>query len=360
MHLSIAETYLFYAFIVLVATSLIWASETCKERHILIRFNRFNYNLDLFRLGMTGAAYVLLLIPLAIRNCGTDTPQYYMTYVSDDTSGMDFCFYYLCKILHSLIREPKIGLGIISGATLFLMFFAVYRIRHLIDARFAFLAFFTGIYFYLYNYMRIMVALSFIMIGFSYIVDYKPKKAFVFLCAGILFHRSAIVVLAVYVGTILFKKHMNIIITAGFAAVAFVIIRPMALLSMVSIERYSNLIDYTNATIGVGTTIRTIPFFFLLWFYKCYRDEPVYVFTLSFTIANLFFSFLGYYVNSASRLSNMYFIFHIICFVPWLIKEEMDKNRATFFLKAFFVIYCVFTLYQLSGNFVSMGILPYR
>ena len=357
--MSVTNTYVFYFLIIIGAFGLVWISETYREKHLVVRFSCFNYYVDFLSIALLIMAYALLLVPLATRNCGTDTPQYYKTYVADDTSGLDFFFYLLCKTMHAVIRDPKTGLGIISAITLLIMFFSIIRIRTIVDVRYSFLFFFTGIYYYLYNYMRIMLALSFVMLGFSFIVEHKPKKAIAFLCAAVLFHRSAVLVTVIYIGTLILRRHVKLIILFGGIAVGMIMLRPMALLGLVSIERYSALIDYTHASIGIGTTIRILPFLFLLYYYKRWVKEPVYIAALCFTLANLGFSFLGYYVNSASRVSNMYFIFHALCFLPWLIIKESDFRRRAC-LKLFCVVYCGFTFYQLSDNFVAMGIIPYR
>ena len=308
-------------------------------------------------------SFFVLFFPAVLRTCGTDTAQYYKTYRSDDVEGLDRSFYVLCKFLHGIIPKPQIGLGIITAFTLILIVVSFFRIRQLIDFKYAFLAFLLSMYFYLYNYMRIMLAVSFIMIAYSCIVSDNKKTAFLFFTIAIMFHRSAAIVLLVYIAVLCFSRAQKFVVTCITIGTAAFVANPSFFLGMVTAERYSSQLNMNNissSAIGLGTTVRMIPFLIILYAYRQYKSEKVYGAALVFTLANIAFSLLGYYASSASRISNMYFVFHLVFFLPWLIKKESFDIRSRKILVLFTVLYSLYNYYILTLNFDAMGIIPYK
>ena len=181
------------------------------------------------------------------------------------------------------------------------------------EVQYAFLAYFTGIYFYLYNYMRIMTAVAFIFLCYASLLEERKRRSLIFAGIAILFHRSAAVVFLMVLVILFFKEHKKVVICLGLGGMAAIIARPYFFLSLIKIERYNALITATDSAggfIGIGTTVKILPFFVILYIYRKYKKELAYTAALYLSLANLGFSFLGYYVDSASRLPNMYFVFH--------------------------------------------------
>lgn len=357
--MSSEQTKLFYIILIASAYLLIWSSSTEKIFGFYVRFGR-KHTVRLASLIPIVLSYFLLLFPLVNRECGVDTPQYYRTYVSDNTAGLDFTFYYLCKLLHSIIPNPKIGLGIISAVTLMIGYYAILRVADEIDYKYAFMAYYTCIYFYLYNYVRIMIAVNIIFYGYSCIIRSEHKRAYVAFFLAVLFHRSAVIVLFVYFVSRYFTKYRKAIISMGCAGLCVFLARPFVFLNLINVNRYSEQIINENQTIGFGTTIIILPFLFLLYIYRNkVEDDNVYNSALYFTFSNLAFAFLGYFAAPASRLSNMYFLFHLIFFAPYLIKNVEKQFDRKMMLISFFILYCAFKYYIGTGNYTAMGIMPY-
>ena len=358
--MTISNTHIMYILIISVAYILVWLSSIFKEKNTILEIKK-TIHISIFQSFFVLLSYLVLLIPLVIRKCGTDTLQYYKTYLSDDTSGLDFVFYLLCKTMHGLIPNPRVGLGIISAITLSLMFFAFLKIKDKIDYKYAFFAYLTCMYFYLYNYMRMMFAVSFVLVAYAYLINEERKKAYLFFSLAILFHRSALIVFLFFVFIDLMYKYKKLILAVSIVGIGMFIAAPSFFLGLITIERYSEQVTGdTSGGIGFGTFIITLPFFLILFIYKKYSNEKVYNYALFFTVASFGFSMLGYFVDSASRLSNMYFVFQNLFFVPWLIKREEQGTVKNIFLIGFFVIYNIMKYYLLTNNFEAMGILPYR
>lgn len=356
--LTILQTHIFYAFLIAFSAICIWLAAINQQKTVIAGIN--GKPIDVSGLLFFIVSFVVLLIPLVSRSCGADTPQYYKTYVSDDTAGLDFTFYFLCKSMHSIIKDPKIGLGIISAVTLFLAYYSFLTVKNRTEIQYAFLAYYTGMYFYLYNYMRIMVATAFVFVCYACLLKEKKIKALAFAGIAVLFHRSAVVVLLMVLIILAFKKHKRLVTFVGLLGVAAVVLRPYFFLNLITIERYSSYMSSaTGSSVGFGTTVKILPFFLVLYYYRRYKEEFVYTSTLYLLIANLAFSFLGYIVDSASRLSNMYFVFHITCFMPWLFKQEENRGNKATLLKVFFILYCGLNYYMITANFDAMMIMPY-
>ncbi|MEY8410864.1 EpsG family protein [Lachnospiraceae bacterium 62-26] len=362
--MSVNETYQFYLLIITSSFIITLFSET-KNRFlfsILIKNNK-KVNINIISIMMKAAAFIILLIPLVNRTCGADTYTYYRTYVSNNVKGLDFWFYLLCKVLHKLIPEAKIGLGIISFFTLLIVFIAFESVKKEIEIKYSFLAYYTSLYFYLYNYVRMMLAVSFIILGYSFIVKDKKKCAIVSMIVAACFHRSAILVLAMYLVLINFVKYKKIIISSGIVGVIIFVNNPSFFLSLISIERYSAHISISvvqESSIGLGTFIRVLPIILILLYYSNhFKGNMMYNLLIVSTFANLAISYLGYYVAVASRLANVYFVFHLLYAVPWLLRQSIvqkDKYK----IIVVFIFYCGLNYYLISQNFEAMMIVPYE
>lgn len=357
---STLSTHVFYILIISLASLFVLLSQhvMTNSNSLLIHENTF----DIAEIVMLVVSFVVLIFPLVNRTCGADTEEYYRIYTRDYTDVVDFTFNYICKILHFFIPSPKIGLGIISVITLLIVFWAFLRVKDQISISYSFFAYFTTMYFYLYNYMRIMVAVSLIILGYSCIVKDEKYRALLLFGLAIFFHRSACVVLAVYLLIICFGKYKKTALAMSCIAIIVFIMKPYFFLGLISIDHYSSQIDYStisSTSIGLGTIIRIAPFFVLLFIYRFQKNEKIYDVSLYFCIANLAFSLIGYYVSTASRISNMYFVFHLLFFAPWIIKQDSDVIRRRL-IGILFIVYCVISYYLLTFNFGAMMIMPYR
>ena len=138
---------------------------------------------------------------------------------------------------------------------------------------------------------------------------------------------------------------------------------PGTFFALVSVDRYIpfiNAINVKDVQIGVGTTLRVLSFLFIYLFqFNKFKHEKTYKLFGTMIMANWALSFLGYYVGVASRISNMYFVFHILYYVPWALRRTQSRG-SRMILKIFAVFYCLLLYYFIAQNFRAMRIIPYR
>lgn len=360
--MTVQKTHFFYIIIITIST-IFWCLSECgtSGRITIVLPKKRNSSFDFGSMIMTLICFFVLLIPLANRTCGADTDEYYKIYTGVYILASDTTFSYLCMILRFISADPKTGLGMIGAITLLLFFFALKNVRDEIDTKFAFFAFATALYFYLYNYVRMMLATSIIFVGYSYLVKKQNNKAFIFFLIAPFFHQSALLVLGMYFVIVFFTKYKKLVSFVACITIGIFIYRPELFFGLITDSRYDIYLrstTFSNSSIGIGTFVLLIPFFVILIIYRRQKKEYVFSAALYLCIASLGFSLLGYFVAPASRLSNMYFIFHLVFFIPWLIKRETSKGRKTVLI-LFGFCYCVMKYYVLTFNFSAMGILPY-
>ena len=359
--MTTVQTHIFYAGIILFSTALFWASENLHIGSFTIVKGNKIQKLFVSRFVFRISAFLVLTIPLVQRKCGTDTSVYYYDYIHDRIYDFDTLFCYLLKFIHRFIPEPQVGLGIISAVTIALSMISLMKLSKKIDPTLAFFAYVTCIYFYSYNYMRMLFALSFIFLGYSLCIAEKRKLAIIPFAIASFFHLSSLVVLGVHICLMYFKKHRALIITFSVLGLCAFLAKPDLFLSLITVERYSSQIvaGQQAAQVGVGTIIKALPLFYLIFkYYKKYKNDDRFTWLLVFGIANIIFSFLGYFVGTASRISNILLVFHIIYAVPLFIKEdELNKRKRA--VRYGFIIYCILMYVLLTFNFDEMMINPY-
>ncbi len=359
--MSFLDTHIIYFFIIIFSTICIWLSEHIYCSNLLIRFIGKKYNISLYKNIFLFLALMILIIPLIFRTCGADTNVYYYEYSNDKINDFDSSFSYLLMFIHQYISDPQIGLGVISAFTVVISVFSLSRLRENISFTLAFIAYVTCVYFYSYNYMRMLFALSFVFWGYSLCIEEKWKTAAVPFAIAPLFHLSTIVVFIIHIALMIFGKYRVVLLLLAIIALVCFLQNPFYLFSLIDIERYTDNVSLLieSSELGVGTIFRSIPILFIFClYYNQYREDKRFIWLLSFAVANIIFSFLGYYVGVASRISNCILVFHVLYATPLFIKTDKSKTRNNL-LCFLFVIYCFITYYIISGNFETMGIVPY-
>lgn len=359
--MTVTQTYIMYAFVILSSTACIWLSELIYGREFLLLRIKKNIKISFCRSLFITLALLILIVPLVQRSCGADTNVYYYDYSHDRIHDFDMMFSYLLVFLHRYIKDPQVGLGCVSALTVIVSVFSLLCMRKKINVTLAFFAYVTCIYFYSYNYIRMLFALSFVFVGYSLCLEKKEKIAIVPFAFAALFHFSAIIVLIIHIVLMSFKKYWSILFLFGIMGLAVFLVMPYRFLSLIAVERYSTqiVLDGFSSQLGIGTIIRSLPILYFFYrYHKEYKNDNRYTWLLFFAIANVFASFLGYFVGTASRISNILLVFHIIYAIPFFVKEDVVVKRKNGF-EVLFVLYCIGMYYIMSHNFRTMDIVPY-
>ena len=207
-----------------------------------------------------------------------------------------------------------------------------------------------------------MFAASIIILAYTFILKGNKIVSLICMAFAIGFHKSAVVVLLAYLIYFLFQNHKALLTIGSIACITIFLMFPNNLINMIKDERFSNQVNQhqlNSTTIGFGTILRALPMVILIFLlYRKYKDNNEYFGFIFAQIINLGFSLTGYFVPVTSRLANMYFVYHIIFFMPWLYQKEKNKNNK-YIYTFLYVLYCFFSFYLLSHNFKTMKIDPY-
>lgn len=337
-------------------TQLYSANQKCKVVLIKERFHQQTLSSVIFEI----ISYFILLVPLVNRNCGADTILYYRIYQFGDRT-LEPLFMGFLDLLKRFVDNPKTGIGVVGAVSLLIVFYAFHILRDYYSTTLCLLAYCTCLYFYLYNYVRMMFAASIIILAYALILKGNKTASLICMAFAIGFHKSAVVVLVAYLMFFLFQNHKALLIIGSIACITIFLMFPSSLINMIKDERFSaqvNQHQLISATIGFGTILRALPMIILMvLLYKKYKDNNDYFGFVFAQIINLGFSLTGYFVPVTSRLANMYFVYHIVFFMPWLYRKEGNNNKYIYTIV--YVLYCFFNFYLLSHNFKTMKIDPY-
>lgn len=363
INMNETQTYIFFCLIVLFAFICIWFATIKQKRRKILCLRGKIYIINVSPQGSLWRILSLAFLasPLVLRNCGTDTSWYFYSYSVNRQIGDEPIFYLLQRLLYKVFPDARIGFGILSVLSLVIVFFAFNILKDEVDIKYCYLAYFFTQYFCLYNYMRMMLAVSFLILGYAYILKENKSKALIVFFIAVGIHFASLAVLVTYIVVCIFQKNRKLIVLAILGCTGLFLSNPKMFFSMIKYDRYEQLINSVESyTIGLGTFIRVLP---IIIIQHCYlkRFKGVIQYNILFisTYLNLAFSFLGYFSGSASRISNNMMIMHLLFFVPWIIKKIKNKNEKLY-LELFYLVY-LFGLFFLSSiTWRNIGIVPYR
>ena len=360
------QTLIFYVCIIIVSSILIFLSELNGGRSVEI--NYAGKKLCSFKSArsmiLKTIALIVVIFPLSFRSmkCGADTYMYYSLYRNNTDISYDTFFWLFLKMMEKIISDPYIGLGIVSAITIIVSYVGLWRMRNNASLSLMFLCYMTCIYFYSYNYIRMMLAVAFVLVGYTYAIENNRKMTILFFLIASAIHLSAGIVLLAYIAIVYISKYKKLITLIILLCVIVFIKFPTFFLSLISIERYKGFIssDYSQASIGIGTFIKILPIIIIIIRYnKKFKKQKVWNLFLIFTFLNFAISILGYYVAVATRLGNVMFVMHLIYIVPWIVRK-IKRSREKKILSIIYICYCFILFEMLSQNFVTMGIMPYK
>lgn len=223
-----------------------------------------------------------------------------------------------------------------------------------VNVPFAMILYFLFFYNMSFNIARQSISLSFFILGFTYLLNGKQKKFFVFLLIAFLFHSSAILGLGVYLIFITSnKKNSYIYIALYLFAILLILLNFKSIISiLINIGilpvRYNLYITkYLRSELDfnfVNNFFYLIIFSLNLFIYNSKNFQKKYLLQL-FVVGLAIFEF-GIISSFANRAS-YYFLFpYIFLYLPQIFskKEKLTKNKiliATMTI-IIFIVYWVF------------------
>lgn len=336
-----------------------------------------NYEYLAFRKSYFWISYLILAGICFFTRSGVDIPiykYYYETWNFLDLQDLQVEIGYkvINILLHSIISNAYIGIGIIKLISIGLVFKAIYLLRQKINVGFGVFAYVALLYIYNFQILRMMLAIGFIFLGFSYEILGKRKTAVLLLCLAITFHYSSIIVLGMFLGYLLIGKDMKLWKMLIFAALSTVLVLGSTTIISNSVASFAIFNKYTaytstaSAGSGFGQFILFIPVALLLInYYRFEHNTKVYILSLFLGAMTFICGMAGYLVSTVTRAAYYFYYFFVLYggSLPLKISGNMYVSRRRIYsaqtiLLVVYLIYRMFS-YALGGGIESNGLTEY-
>ena len=254
--------------------------------------------------------------------------------------------------------------GVFAFATIWIFMKVLYEQTE--NFPMAFFLFMTlGIYFRTFNTVRYYFVLSITLYSFRYVLRKEYGKFVLLIALAALFHKSALVVIPIYlIANLPWKKWYVAGLTVGAASMVIFqdFIMKIALLLYPSYKDTIYLETESGLSGNFMTLVRCIVI--LIFALLCYKDEwkekteNRFYFKLNFLAILLYLC--GSFLPLVGRIGYYLITSHIL-FVPAVlgsVKNEKKKRIFTVFVMIACVIY--FLLFLKSANQPGVRVLPYK
>ncbi|WP_028274932.1 EpsG family protein [Atopococcus tabaci] len=285
--------------------------------------------------------------------------------VTDYEPGFIALIYFTTKFFDNL----SIVLLVIHILIITPLYVALFRLRDYYPVWLGMLVFFLSGFNNSLNLMRQYIAMSFVLLGFSYLIKQDTKKYFYFVFIASLFHTSAIMGLLIYF--IFFfinqekkykkmrlgKKLFNIkIFRVVFLALCFLLVLFSSnllvfLLDTIGLEEYSNYL-YGDVKFLPNQLLFRLPIFFIFiinWKKLKRKDSNIY-FYWALLIMDLLFAQLASVYEQSGRIGYYFSQFSMLSY-PLLITSQ--SRRINKVILSLFIISYLFLFWFF--NFAWLG-----
>lgn len=336
--------------------------------------------------------FLLLWFFLVLNKTGSDLQQYIYIYNSSVfnidwiiCNKIEVGFRFLNAVLHHVITDAYVGIGIIKTVSLFLFFLSLYKMKDDIDIGVAILFYVSVFYFYSFSAIRSTLAGSLCILSSVLLYKGKNVKSLILSLSAVTIHSSAILHIITLLGfgvyrlfRILGKKRKFIMIVSIPIIVSFGTTIINYFINNINLfpGRYSTKYMTYGSSFGVGQLAHYLPIFILMIYAsKCFVNRRMLEHNFIWTITGFIIAMIGYDVGMISRAA-IYFYFPFVIFMPFYIKAMADSARCFIQnpqsptlvlgmnynqLKAICILYCLFRyVLTLSGVFYSSAIYEFR
>ena len=354
MTLTSFQTYMLYAVVVSMNYLLSGIDDHYRIRiSKKIRINRM----------FTLIVFASMFILVTYRNCGVDTPTYEYSFIHNRSdSNYDIVFFSLLRTVRSFTDNIVVWQGVVGGISLLGIWAASDRLKDVIDRKTFILYSTVYLYFFTFNYARMMLSVGLLVFGLSYLVtgDYL-KYVVINIIAGLI-HYTSFSMLFVFALYYFGRRNRKIAICIGILGASLVRIRPDLVSIFTISDHYSNYVTGTMASAGgVGTLVQIIPYFLMIYLFKKNTDKEIITLMYILLLGNLAFGFLGYSIPVASRIARFTFAFPCMFVPAYIIKcRQETKDRNYPIIKGLSIIW-IFLVYFgiIQTTFNTIGIIPY-
>jgi len=273
---------------------------------------------------------------------GTDVRLYGMVYYNIAKSFQSFSnFYHTVNAEYLYLLTTYISANFFQSAKFLLMFLELLPLviiyRYILKDNYKNITLALLCYMLLYfntslNILRQTPAIFLGVCAYKKICNKQYIKALIYIFVATLFHSSSFILLILFPIKYLAEKEKNIryivIICLLFLVFGFTlhILLNMANILPEFITRYFGYIRRGETNLNIKFFIFKIIFeAFLLLFYKYYKNDKECNHYIFFSIIDILFYFLSYFVIYGYRLSYFFIVYHIF-FIP-KIYEKIDNPK---------------------------------
>lgn len=356
MRFSVLQTWLMYGLILLSSVLLPFLDEKCK---ISLRIHNRRY-----KCGYRVLLFFVLMIPLVFRTCGVDTEVYDYMFVHTKASGggLDPLFYILQNAVYMVNHDPKTWHGVMAFISLLCIFITSNRLSNIIDQKIFMLYFVTYLYFYAFNYSRMILSVSLLFLAISYMITRNYARFAILGFISVLIHSSSLLVVGIALVFLFWRNHKRIILLIGVSTIIIMITFPSLFVAIIGLSSFGKYISNDNGTgFGIGSLLQVMPFLIILFMLrKRIDDKHIFSLLTLFMLTNIAFGLLGYIVPIASRLARFSLSFPILI-LPAIAYKDADNlsgmaaQRKTILIVLAVIMFVLF----IAPSLETIGIVPY-
>lgn len=219
------------------------------------------------------------------------------------------------------------------------------------------------VYFYSFNILRQIIALSFVILAVSYLLREKNKRFLLFCFLAFLFHYSSVFVVLFY----FIYKFRYLLVKFWYISVfgAFAVIYIFFGYIVGSFDKYSGYVGVDSVTSPVGTLLNLfyISIFFIALYLKKYisflkSDFHFYLATYGFFVSLSLYFMVAASLNQGMVRASLYFMWPSIFLILIIIKNIFNINMRYIISCCYYLFLLSFTAYYLSN--AGIEVVPYR
>ncbi len=278
-------------------------------------------------------------------------------------SGIEFGFTAAVYFL-SLFSKDHFFIFVTLTAIIYINLLAAFY-RYKLSATLFFASLFCVFpaYFYSFNILRQMIALSFVILAVSFLLREKNKHFFLFCFLAFSFHYSSIFVVLFY----FIYQFRYLIVRFWYFAVfgAFAVVYVFFGYIVSSFDKYSGYAGVDEVTSPVGTLLNLfyISIFFIALYLKKYisflkSDFYFFLATYGFFVSLSLYFMLADALNQGMVRASLYFIWPAVFLVLIIIKNIFNINMRYIVSCLYYLFLFSFTAYYLSN--AGPEVVPYR
>ena len=278
-------------------------------------------------------------------------------------SNIEIGFSFIVYFLGLFNEDPFFIFAALTTLIYINLIYSIFRYKLSFTLFFSSLFCIFQIYFYSFNLLRQMLAISFLILAVSFLLDNKNKRFFVYSFLAFIFHYSSIFIFLFYY----LYKFRYIIVRFWYITVfgAFLSLAILFRLVVGNFDKYSayNSGDVITDSGGVLLNLFYFSVFFLAVFLKKYisnmRSEFYFFLTVyGFYISLSLYFFTASFLNQGIIRIALYFLWSSVFIILILIKNISDIYARTIVCFLYYIFLLCFTFYFLSN--AGYDLMPYR